>query len=101
MADLRPLMGKAGLIEDGQGDIVAAEVPIDVWREMMDIATEHIDLQAKVMEYEHVLGHVCDKHPVPGAPPHTACPECQRMAKLALDGTYREQYRKDVVEGWL
>lgn len=57
------------------------------------------ELQAKVMEYEHVLGHVVDPHPVPGATPQTACSECQRMAQSALDGTYRDDFREEVLDG--
>lgn len=98
MADLRVLMDRAELLDNGQGDNIAAEVPIDVWREMAVLAMEHLDLQAKVMEYEHVLGHVCDEHPVPGAPPQSTCSECQRMAQAALDGTYRGQYLADVID---
>lgn len=55
-------------------------------------------LKAKVMEYEHVLQHVADYHPVPGAPPQTACSECQRMAQTALDGKHRNEYKEAVLE---
>lgn len=56
-------------------------------------------VNAALLEYEHVLQHVRDPHPVPGAPPQTACSECQRMAQAALDGTYRSHYVEAMSDG--
>lgn len=72
------------------------EVVVDA---ILSSRTEITDLRAKVMEYEHVLEHVRDPHPVPGAPPQTACSECQRMAQTALDGTYRSDWIEMVTDG--
>lgn len=94
---IRSLMDKAALITNEHDDNIAAEVPIDVWRkislEVKRLEDALFEERAKVLHYEHVLEHVCDKHPVPNAPPHTACPECQRMARQALDGEHREEFR--------
>lgn len=50
------------------------------------------ELLAAVLEYEHALQHAIDPHPVPGAPPHDACPDCQRLCQSALDGVNRADF---------
>lgn len=59
---------------------------------IQDLSSRVLELLAKVLEYEHALEHVRDPHPVPGAPPATACPDCQRLAQSALDGVNREGF---------
>jgi hypothetical protein len=53
-----------------------------------------IELQATILEYKHALEHAVMPHPVPGAPPHEACPDCQRLCQSALDGANREMCRE-------
>lgn len=68
----------------------------NVLRVMLSLTTDEavLELRAQVLEYEHALEHAVDPHPVPGAPPHTACPDCQRLCQSALDGVNREGFRE-------
>lgn len=61
---------------------------------LQEAVSELTELKATVLEYEHALRHAVDPHPVPGAPPHTACPDCQSLCQSALDGVNRGGFRE-------
>lgn len=73
------------------------------WAQMVELydemKAEQYELRATILEYEHALQHAVDPHPVPGAPPHEACPDCQRLCQSALDGVNREGFREIAEDG--
>lgn len=44
-----------------------------------------VDLEAKLLEYEHALEHVAEDH-------NGACPDCQALAQSALDRVNRQGF---------
>jgi hypothetical protein len=50
------------------------------------------EMRATIIEYEHALEHVTDPHDGP------YCPDCQRLARSALDGVNRASCREIVAE---
>lgn len=61
---------------------------------------EVVELLAKIGEYEHALEHVTDPHvnTIPFMPPQPVCSDCQRLARSALDGVNRADFREQVNE---
>lgn len=90
---LAELVKSALFVTDGH-----AEVPLDpesteqITEQVLDaIWPEIVEHLAKIEEYEHALEHIAEFHPT-----GPVCPDCQTLAKGALDGLNREMCREIV-----